>query len=112
MRAILDIRCEEEDAELGGDARELLTKIATETSLRYAIQLISAAAICAARRKAAEVGVDDVARAYGLFIDVKRSTQFMLEYQEQYMYNEVPGGEGEEDAEEGGAGGGGMEVSG
>ena len=45
-----------------------------------------------------------------MFIDVKRSTQFMLEYQEQYMYNEVPGGEGEEDAEEGG--GGGMEVSG
>lgn len=25
-----------------------------------------------------------------MFVDVKRSTQFMMEYQEQYMYNEMP----------------------
>lgn len=33
---------------------------------------------------------------YSLFVDVKRSTQFLIEYQEQYMFNEVPGGEEEE----------------
>lgn len=32
-------RCEEEDVEMGDDAKELLTKIAHETSLRYAIQV-------------------------------------------------------------------------
>jgi DNA helicase TIP49 (TBP-interacting protein) len=37
------------------DARELLTKIGHETSLRYAIQLITAASICCQRRKGAEV---------------------------------------------------------
>jgi RuvB-like protein 2 len=26
---------------------------------------------------------------YSLFIDVKRSTQFLMEYQEQFMFNEV-----------------------
>jgi len=38
MRHILDIRCEEEDVEMIEEARELLTEIGLETSLRYAIQ--------------------------------------------------------------------------
>lgn len=37
------------------DARELLTKIGHETSLRYAIQLITAASIVAQQRKATQV---------------------------------------------------------
>lgn len=121
------------------DARELLTKIGHETSLRYAIQLITAASIVCQRRKGTEVGtnfrsdcqandgsnnrstaafnraqvcwvprvatdcsvvycvcneqvdVEDISRVYSLFVDVKRSTQFLIEYQEQYMFNEVPG---------------------
>ena len=93
MRHILDIRCEEEDVEMTEDARELLTRIAMETSLRYAIQLITAASLAALRRKAAAVDTEDVSRVYTLFIDVKRSTQFMVEYQDQYMFNEIEVGE-------------------
>jgi len=44
---ILQIRCEEEDVELDEDAMELLTDIGTETSLRYAIQLITVASLVA-----------------------------------------------------------------
>lgn len=33
---------------------------------------------------------------YSLFVDVKRSTQFLIEYQEQYMFNEIPEAEAEE----------------
>ena len=88
MRLILDIRAEEEDVEMAADAKELLTKIAAEASLRYAIQLITAASMGAMRRKASEVAVEDVARAYTLFADVKRSTQYLIEYQEQFMFNE------------------------
>lgn len=40
---------------MSDDARELLTKIGHETSLRYAIQLITAASICCQRRKGTEV---------------------------------------------------------
>jgi len=105
IRTILDIRCEEEDVEMTDDAKELLTKIGHETSLRYAIQLITASAICCRRRKAAEVDIEDVSRVYTLFVDVKRSTQFLIEYQEQYMFNELPEGA------LGGGGGEGMEVS-
>lgn len=81
------------------DAKDLLTKIGHETSLRYSIQLITAASIAAKKRKAAVVDIEDISRAYSMFVDVKRSTQFMIEYQNEYMYNEVPGME----VDEGGA---------
>lgn len=81
------------------DAKELLTKIGHETSLRYAIQLITAAAIVCQRRKGTEVEIEDIGRVYSMFVDVKRSTQFLMEYQEQYMFNEVAGEGAGEDME-------------
>ena len=83
-------RCEEEDVEMTEEAKELLTKIGHETSLRYAIQLITAADIACTRRKGTEVDIEDISRVYSLFVDVKRSTQYLIEYQDQYMFNEVP----------------------
>ena len=67
------------------DAKELLTKIGAETSLRYAIHLITAASLVATRRKAATVEIEDVSKAYQLFIDVRRSTQFLIEYQARLL---------------------------
>lgn len=89
IRMILDIRCEEEDVEMTDDAKELLTRIGFETSLRYAIQLITAASIVCQKRKASTVDIEDIGKVYTMFVDVKRSTQFLLEYQEQYMFNEL-----------------------
>jgi RuvB-like protein 2 len=86
---IVSIRAEEEDVDVSEDAKELLTQIGAETSLRYALQLISAAALVAAKRKAATVDMEDVARVYDLFVDVKRSTQFLLEYQREMMFSEI-----------------------
>lgn len=96
IRMILDIRCEEEDVEMSDDAKELLTKIGKETSLRYAIHLITAASLACQKRKGKEVEIEDIGRVYSLFMDVKRSTQFLMEYQEQFMFNEVPGVEGDD----------------
>ena len=90
IRKILDIRCEEEDVEMTEDARVLLTKIGVETSLRYAIHLTTASALACQKRKGKEVDVQDVSRVYELFMDVKRSTQFMIDYEDQFMFNEVP----------------------
>lgn len=42
------------------DAKELLTKIGVETTLRYAIQLITISSLVAAKRKATEVELEDV----------------------------------------------------
>ena len=93
IKAILEIRCEEEDVELTENAKDLLCKIGCETSLRYAIQLISAASLAASKRKSAKVDIEDVSRVYGMFLDVKRSTQFLVDYQSDYLFNEVSGGD-------------------
>jgi RuvB-like protein 2 len=89
MRKILDIRCEEEDVEMSDDARELLTKIATDTSLRYAMHMIMAASLVCSKRRGTEVEIGDIKKVYSLFIDLKRSTNFLLEYQKEYMFNEI-----------------------
>eukprot|EP01024_Parvocaulis_polyphysoides_P031274 TRINITY_DN28328_c0_g2_i6.p1 TRINITY_DN28328_c0_g2~~TRINITY_DN28328_c0_g2_i6.p1 ORF type:complete len:499 (-),score=100.26 TRINITY_DN28328_c0_g2_i6:173-1603(-) len=100
IHKILEIRCEEEDVEIADDAKELLAKIGHETSLRYAIQLITAAAIVCLKRKGQQVEIEDISKVYTLFMDVKRSTQYLIEYQEQYMFNEVVDEDGQMDVDE------------
>ena len=89
MRKILTIRCEEEDVEMEDDAMDLLTRIACEASMRYAIQMIMTASLVAMKRKGSAVEIQDIKKVYGLFVDVKRSTQFLMEYQKDFMFNEL-----------------------
>ncbi|XP_014681840.1 PREDICTED: ruvB-like 2 [Priapulus caudatus] len=88
-KQILRIRCEEEDVEICDDALTVLTRIGMETSLRYAIQLITTANLVSRKRKATEVNMDDIKRVYSLFLDESRSSQFLKEYQEEFMFNEM-----------------------
>merc|ERR1712084_40263 len=88
IRKIVDIRAEEEDVEMTDEAKELLTKIGTESTLRYAIHLITVSNLVAMKRKAQEVDVQDIRKVYSLFVDVKRSTQFLHEYQQEFMFHE------------------------
>ncbi|KDR16004.1 ruvB-like 2 [Zootermopsis nevadensis] len=89
LKEILKIRCEEEDCEMSDDALTVLTRIALETSLRYAIQLITTASLVCRKRKGNEVNIEDVKRVYSLFLDESRSTQFLKEYQDEFMFNEM-----------------------
>jgi RuvB-like protein 2 len=73
-----------------------MTSIGIETSLRYAIHMIIAASLVAEKRKSAEVEIEDIKRVYNLFVDVKRSTQFLLEYHNEFMFNELDIKEDEE----------------
>jgi len=101
IKQILKIRCEEEDVEMTDDALSVLTRIGQETSLRYAIQLITTAALVARKRKSSEVSIEDVKRVYSLFLDESRSTQFLKEYQDAFMFNELAGaGDGPSDTME------------
>jgi RuvB-like protein 2 len=94
---ILEIRCEEEDVEMSKDAIDLLTKIGVETSLRYAIQMITISSLCCRKRKGTTVDIEDIKRVYSLFVDVKRSTQFLMEYQKDFMFNALNEEEDEEE---------------
>ena len=59
---ILKIRCEEEDCEVSEDGLQVLTRIASEASLRYAIQLITIANLVCRKRKGTEISVEDIKR--------------------------------------------------
>merc|ERR1712185_452205 len=96
VKRILEIRCEEEDVEMLPEALDLLTRIALETSLRYAIHMIMTASLVCAKRKGSEVSTDDIKRVYSLFVDVKRSSQFLMEYQQEFMFSEIGGDDDDE----------------
>ncbi|XP_034247838.1 ruvB-like 2 [Thrips palmi] len=89
LKEILKIRCEEEDCEMAEDALTVLTRIAGETSLRYAIQLITTAGLVSRKRKSNEVQMEDIKRVYSLFLDENRSMQFLKEYQDEFMFNDM-----------------------
>jgi RuvB-like protein 2 len=36
-----------------------------------------------------QVNIEDVRRVYSLFLDECRSTQFLKEYQDEFMFNEM-----------------------
>eukprot|EP00916_Digyalum_oweni_P014669 GHVL01024048.1.p1 GENE.GHVL01024048.1~~GHVL01024048.1.p1 ORF type:complete len:472 (-),score=76.87 GHVL01024048.1:85-1500(-) len=89
IRKIIDIRAEEEDVEMTEDARELLSKIGEESSLRYSLHLITTGNLVCLKRKGTEVDVQDIRRVYTLFQDVQRSTRYLMEYNEEFMFSEV-----------------------
>lgn len=94
-KQILQIRCEEEDVEMEEQALAVLTRIGMETSLRYAIQLITASYLVCRKRKGTEVSVSDIKRVYSLFIDESRSTTFLREFQQEFMFNELSDASGD-----------------
>lgn len=99
IKQILQIRCEEEDVKMAASALEFLTKIGAN-SLRYAIHMITVSNLVALKRGSTEVSVADVKRVYSLFFDVKRSAEFLQQYQSQFMFHEIDEEEDEESDEE------------
>lgn len=82
------------------EAKQLLTLIGRDTSLRYAIHLITAAALSCQKRKGKVVEIEDINRVYRLFLDARRSMQYLVEYQSQYMFSEPVEADGEEEDEQ------------
>jgi len=97
IRQIIQIRCQEEDVTLAPDAAEVLTSMALSTTLRYALNLISCAQVLARKRKAAQVAVEDLRRAYTYFMDEKRSVQWLKEQQGFLVFEEIEGPGGDND---------------
>jgi RuvB-like protein 2 len=70
------------------DLYSLLTRYS-----RYALNLISTAQVIARKRKSAEVGVEDIAKCYGYFLDEKRSTQWLAEQQGSLVFDALADGD-------------------
>merc|ERR1711977_729162 len=97
IKKILQIRCEEEDVEMADDGLSLLTRIGQDTSLRYAIHMITAAHLVCTKRQGTEVSIADIKKVYTLFMDLKRSVKMLEDYHADFMFNES---KGDEDMEE------------
>ena len=83
---ILAIRAQEEEVgKVSDDVLALLTKIGQETGLRYAGGLISTSYLLSQKRKAKEIGLEDVQRSYKLFYDPARSVKFVSEFEKHFI---------------------------
>jgi RuvB-like protein 2 len=51
--------------------------------------MIVTASLSAEKRESAKMEIDDIKRVYRLFVDVKRSTQYLMEYSKEFMFNEL-----------------------
>jgi RuvB-like protein 2 len=103
LREILQVRCREEGVTLHVEALELLTRIAKECTLRYAMQLITVSQLVATKQhrggssssSTVTVQLADVERCYRLFVDVQRSTERLIQDRDKqeggggFMFNEV-----------------------
>ncbi|KAF2539055.1 hypothetical protein F2Q68_00019072 [Brassica cretica] len=79
IRKILEIRCGEEDVEMNEEAKQLLTLIGRDTSLQRN-----------GKGKSRRLGIHRELIDCSWFLDVRRSMQYLVEYQVQYMFSEVP----------------------
>jgi len=89
VEQIIQIRCQEEDVTLTPAALAVLTTMALETTLRYALNLISTANILARRRGVPAVDTEDLRRCYLYFLDEKRSVQWLKEQQGSLVFDEI-----------------------
>ncbi|MEM3715400.1 MAG: RuvB-like domain-containing protein, partial [Nitrososphaeria archaeon] len=85
IKQIIQIRADEIDVELDSSAIEELTKIGSEYSLRYAVQLIEPAKIIAQRKNRSVVKAEDIREAQNLFADIKRSIKYVKEYESLFL---------------------------
>jgi len=73
IRAVLDLRCRVEGITLRNEALDQLADEGEKSSLRYALQLLTPAAILARTAGRSEVGLEDVSELGELFLDTRRS---------------------------------------
>ncbi|MCS7132860.1 MAG: hypothetical protein N3F65_02185 [Nitrososphaeria archaeon] len=86
IRRILEIRSKEERVKISEEALEKLTTIGEQTTLRYAVQLLTPSYIIAKESGRTEITVGDVELAVELFADVKRSVEELEKWREKYLY--------------------------
>lgn len=85
IRKIIEIRAEESGIKLSEDAKERLTQLGEEYSMRYAAQLLAPAYEYAKLRGSSEVEVEDVERASHVFVDVTQSSEYLRKWEERLL---------------------------
>ncbi|KAK9241041.1 TIP49 C-terminus-domain-containing protein [Lipomyces kononenkoae] len=85
IRLIVEKRKNTEGLSMSDNALDKLAEQGVNTSLRYALQLMSPAGILARAKGRQEIGVADIEEAEELFIDAKRSTAIVQAANGNYL---------------------------
>ncbi|KAI9179595.1 RuvB ATP-dependent DNA helicase pontin [Blastocladiella emersonii ATCC 22665] len=87
IASILAIRAKTEGLTVEPAALARLAELgATSASLRYAVQLLTPAAVMTKIHGRDAVGVDEVAECQGLFLDAKSSAKMLAEFENNYIH--------------------------
>jgi RuvB-like protein 2 len=70
---------------LAPDALSVLSKIGIETTMQYAMQLLITSHLIAAKWKSMTVEMNDIQRAYTLFLDQARSVKYLETNAEEFV---------------------------
>jgi len=85
MEQIIAIRANTENLALDEEALKTLSDIGTRATLRYAVQLLTPAALTAKVCGRSAVTKDDVGEVNGLFLDAKSSAKILSQQQDKFM---------------------------
>lgn len=85
ISTILGIRARIEGISASTEAIEALAQLGTQTSLRYALQLLTPAKLAAQVQGREEILPEDIHQTRELFLDTRRSTQILVEQAAHYV---------------------------
>lgn len=85
LSEIIRIRAQTEKIPIVEEATQLLASLAKAYSLRYSLQLLAPSHILATVNGKESVEVEDIELSSSLFIDVTRSEELIIKYQQQFM---------------------------
>lgn len=85
MAQILSVRAQTEDIQLTEATLALLAKIADQSSLRYACQLLTPMRVLAETNGRTAPNETDVSEAHLLFKDAKTSAKLLVEHKDKYL---------------------------
>ncbi|KAK2705059.1 ruvB-like helicase 1 [Artemia franciscana] len=82
---IIIIRAKTEGLAITEDAIQYLGQIGVDSTLRYAVQLLTPAALTSKINGRIDISVDDVKEVSGMFLDAKASAKILSESPDKYM---------------------------
>ena len=85
MVQIIRIRAKTEGLSVEDDALQSLGELGNRTTLRYAVQLLTPAALTAKVNGRSSITTEDIKEVGGLFLDAKSSAKILTQDKDKYM---------------------------
>ncbi|CAO3699164.1 unnamed protein product [Rhizopus microsporus] len=85
IKVIISIRAKTEGLTIDEDAIEYIANAGINSSLRYAVQLLTPASVLSEINGHSSISLDDVKEVDDLFLDSKKSAQLLMEHESSFL---------------------------